>query len=93
MTLRNAFAEVMTEMTGRRILAALSFARDTADRMRVIVDNQPAVLNLRGNSGTTGVVRLWHDAYAVDMVDEREIVRLQSAANAAAQRNARWVYY
>lgn len=43
MTLRNAFGEIATEFTLRRLVDQLRFAKDSADRMRVIVDSAPQV--------------------------------------------------
>lgn len=52
MTLRNAFADLGTEYTLRKILRAVSFARDGADRLYVSISNQPPVTLQAGNANT-----------------------------------------
>lgn len=92
MALRNAFAEMFTERTGRLILAAVQYARDANDRMRVVVDsgtiNSVTLLN---GSATAGTYRLWNDPYTAFVVDQREIVRQQSLM-AGHQRRQKWSY-
>lgn len=92
MALRNAFADMFTERTGRLILAAVQYARDANDRMRVVVDsgtvNSVALLN---GSATAGTYRLWNDPTAAFTVDQREIVRQQSLM-AGHQRRQKWSY-
>lgn len=43
MTLRNAFEDLGTEGMLRKILRAVTFAKDNADRLSVAVGNQPVV--------------------------------------------------
>lgn len=52
MTLRNAFQDLGTEAMLRKILRAVSFAKDSADRIYVTVANQPPVSVYAGNTGT-----------------------------------------
>lgn len=48
--LRNAFDLLGTEGTLRNILRMVSVARDTSDRLRVIIDNVPQATVLAGNT-------------------------------------------
>jgi len=52
MGLRNAFEEIATERTLRKLLEHMRFAKDSSDRMRVTVDNQPSVTVWSNNTGT-----------------------------------------
>lgn len=53
MALRNAFEELGTEGTLRKILRAVQFAKDGADRMQVNVANQPTVSVNVANQGAS----------------------------------------
>lgn len=52
MALRNAFEGIATEGTLRRLLDQLRFAKDSSDRMRVVVDSAPQVTVWGGNSSS-----------------------------------------
>lgn len=51
--LRNAFDALATEGTLRQLVRQLLFAKDTQDRLRVIVDAQPAITIFSGNSSSS----------------------------------------
>lgn len=53
MALRNAFEELGTEGTLRKILRAVQFAKDSADRMQVVVSNQATVSVVAANQGNS----------------------------------------
>lgn len=62
MTLRNAFEDLSTESMLRKILRAVSFAKDSQDRMYVTVANVSPVNIYAGNSSTLQsgqVVPIW----------------------------------
>jgi hypothetical protein len=52
MTLRNAFEDLGTEAMLRKILRAVTFPRDTSERLQVVISNQPTVSINGGNVGT-----------------------------------------
>lgn len=43
MALRNAFAEIATEFTLRKLIEQTRFARDAADRLRVVIDSSATI--------------------------------------------------
>lgn len=93
MTLRNAFEEMATEGLIRRLMDQLRFARDSNDRMRVVIDNGPSVLVYTNNTSASLVnattqpapfsVSSWN---VMDAREEFRDITLQSFQN---QRN-RW---
>ena len=92
MALRNAFEDLLTERTGRLILAATNYARDINDRLRVIVDGgtiTAAQLYMNGSSSVT--YRLWNDPNAVYTVDQRDDMRQQSIQHGKISRQ-RWTF-
>lgn len=94
MALRNAFDALMTESMGRKILGAVSYARDINDRLRVTVDSGSVTVSggpYIAGSGAVGTHRSWYDPNATFMVDQREMMRQQSLAAAAASRQ-KWTY-
>lgn len=91
--LRNLADSMLTERTGRLILAAVNYARDSADRMRVIVDGGTVTagnLYMNGTTSTT-TYRMWNDINAVYTMDQREIQRQQSLINGEIARQ-KWAY-
>ena len=88
--LHNAFEGLMTDRTGRSIFNAVNFARDAADRMRVIVDNTLSTAHYMNNSSSV-TYRLWFDPNAVNTMDQREIERQASLRGGEASRK-RWTY-
>lgn len=97
MALRNAFEAMLTERTGRLILAAVQYARDANDRMRVVVDNTVPIsgtINANAqmqNSSTAGAYSLWNNPNAVYSIDPRETLMLQSRLLAETRRQ-KWSY-
>lgn len=57
MGLRNAFEEMATESTLRRLLEHMRFAKDASDRLRVSVDTMPqsTVYTANTSAGIQGV--------------------------------------
>lgn len=115
MSLRNAFANLLTEsVTGaveavlvkmdtrqsRQALVepprSLQYARDSGDRMRVIVENAQQVYTYAGNSGSSlngaGLVVLYGAAQAVFMVDERWQQAEQTLQSFNSVRAHRWEF-
>lgn len=90
MALRNLFDGLAEEGTLRKILGAVNFARDSADRMRVSVDagSSVAVYPYWGNAGnepsqwTTG---------AVFAMDARQMAAYAARTNSLQVRN-RWTF-
>lgn len=95
MVMRNAFEEMATERTMRLILAAVSYARDINDRLRVTVDNQVSTTVSAGpymnGSASAGTARLLYDVNATFTVDDRDEMRAATQHNARAARQ-RWTY-
>ena len=95
MTLFNAFSEVALEQTMRQILRAVSFARDSADRMRVVVDNQPAVTLQNGSSSTSlanAALTVSHFGNNTwNIIDQREVQTVAAMQNFQLQRD-RWTF-
>lgn len=96
MTLRNAFANLATEertdeVVGllRRLANNLSFSRDSSDRLRVILDNNPQVITYMANSSTAGTYAGLYSISGNMSVDPREPLRAVSRNNAHNIRN-RW---
>lgn len=93
MALRNAFEGLLTERTGRLILAATNYARDINDRMRVVVDSGSVTVNQQymNASSTAGTYRAWNDVNAVYVLDQREQHR-QNSLVAGEQSRSRWTW-
>lgn len=94
MALRNAFDNLATEGTLRRLLNNLNFSRTATDALRVNVDNTVTVtasLNMN-NSATAGSIPIWYSQPSVVSIDQREGVRAQYRANAIAIRTGRWTF-
>lgn len=94
MTLRNAFAEMLTERTGRLILAAVQYARTASDQMRVVVDSGSVTMSggpyMHGSS-TAATYQVWNAPAATYTVDQRETARQQSQMLAELRRQ-KWRY-
>ena len=94
MTLRNAFDNLGTESALRRIANLLTFARDSADRIRVAVDSGSIVVYARGTStniatdttGTPFLSTMWNAQ------DARETQRITMRPTADFVRKNRWTY-
>ena len=94
MALVNAFGGLGLEETLRQILRAVSFARDSADRLRVSVDNAPQSLVYMNNSstsfvGSTGTSPTYHTPSSWNSVDARVEIHELSQQNYQMTRN-RW---
>jgi hypothetical protein len=93
MGLKNAFEEIATEGLLRRLMDQLRFSKDNADRMRIIVDNQPTFSMLTGNT-TTSLVNAANSPLPFatnswNIMDAREPMRDQSLMAFQVTRN-RW---
>lgn len=92
MALVNPFGELGLEGTLRNILRAVTAAKDTADRYRMIVDNQPPVSVYMNNSTTSavsGTSVAYHVPSAWNVVDARVEIQELSQQNFQMTRN-RW---
>jgi len=87
----NILGETATEYTLRAVLRAVSFARDTNDRLRVVVDNQVSASIFQGNQnnniGQNNIAP--YNAGSWNVVDARDTARDIAVQNFQAQRS-RW---
>lgn len=95
MAQHSVLRDLAQDRTARLILAAVQYARDVNDRMRVVVDNTVSTATTAAyfNSSTSGIItpRMWYEAAAVLTMDQREIQRQQSLINGEIARQ-KWVY-
>lgn len=87
----NLFGELAMESTLRQVLRAVTYARDTADRMRVIVDSGTLTI-YNQNTSTSPNASTTPGPYTSstwNLIDQREIVRQQSEI-AFMQARQRW---
>ena len=95
MALKNAFANLGTENALRRIVNLLTFSRDSADRIRVVIDNQPAqtVYNRNTSTNMTADASVqYQTSSSWNSVDAREPLKLSHAARADFVKKNRWTY-
>lgn len=95
MALKNAFANLGTENALRRIINLLTFARDGQDRIRVSLDNQPAVTVYNRNSGsnmTNDISAQYQTNGSWNAIDAREPLKLNHAARSDFVKRNRWTY-
>jgi len=94
MALRNAFDNLGTESALRRIANLLTFARDSNDRIRVIVDSQPAVTvyNRNSSGSVQNSTQNYNDPSSWNNVDARDPLRQQYRTNANFTAKNRWTY-
>lgn len=101
MALHNAFGEVSSEETLRRLVNNINFSRDNADRMRVVIDvinagltTSSAVIGyIAGQAfGANSVVPLMYQTGSPNAVDARDPLRIQHRANMIAIQQGRWTY-
>lgn len=95
MTLRNAFDSLGTESALRRIANLLTFARDSADRIRVVVDSSITSLVYNRNSTTAtqgNTSNVWYNASSWSDRDGREEIMLQYKQRADFNKRNRWTY-
>lgn len=89
MALRNAFENVVTEGTLRRLLDQLRFARTSTDQLRVVIDSGATDLSAirwaNNNSFAT-----WYSTGAGNSMDQRENQRQIARANMLTARHSRW---
>lgn len=89
MTLRNAFEEMATEGTLRRILDNLRFARDINDRIQVVVSSGATdITAIRWGSNNSQAT--WYSTGAGSSMDQRENQRQLARANMLTARHSRW---
>lgn len=97
MALKNAFEGLATDSGLKRILNLLTFARDSSDRIRVVVDNQPAVTSLTYNRNSIGSMNgdtstTWQSGTSWNVLDGREPLKMQHAQRADFVKRNRWTY-
>ena len=93
MALRDAFDNLGTESALRRIANLLTFARDSNDRIRVVVDNSSVTVYNRASSGSLQNSTLaYNDGTSWNSVDARDPLRQQYRANAVNVARNRWTY-
>ena len=94
MTLRNAFDGLATESSLRRIANLLGFARDTTDRLRVVVESSAISLYNRssGNAVAGSDGGTWYNATSWNTVDSRDPLRWQHRNNFNYVRQTRWTF-
>lgn len=91
MTLRNAFDSLGTEGMLRRILSAVTFAKDTNDRLRVTVDSGTVSTLQQISWGANATWPTYYGVGSPNSVDQRDIYRTALRANAMQARQHRWV--
>ena len=92
MTLRNAFEELTTEGTLRRLLQAVSFARDANDRMRVVVDSGTISGLNQINWGQNNGQPNYYGTGSPNSMDMRDMYRMAMRTNAMMARHNRWTF-
>lgn len=94
MALRNAFDNLGTESALRRIANLLTFARDSNDRIRVVVDNSAITVYNRATSTnmTNDNASPYQSSTSWNATDARDPLRQQYRANANFTAKNRWTY-
>ena len=92
--IRNAFDNLGTESALRRIANLLTFARDSSDRIRTIVDSGTLTVYARASSSdlTNNNTGVPFSSVSWNAMDARETQRVAMRANADAVRRSRWTY-
>lgn len=90
MALRNAFEELATETTLRKLVSAVTFARDINQRLRVVVDGTAVTVGTQ-YFGSSNVVPVYYSTGAPMSMDARETQRLASIQAGQISRQ-RWTY-
>ena len=90
MALRNAFEGIGTEGTLRRILQAVSFARDANDRMRVVVDSGTISGLNQINWGQNNSQPNYYGTGSPNSMDMRDMYRQAMRTNMLLVRENRW---
>jgi hypothetical protein len=88
MSLRNAFENLATELKQdgiismlKLILKSTTYAKDSNDRMRVLVDNASTVHNRNSSVSLNSSAEPWHSASSWSTVDGRENAMIASNIN------------
>lgn len=89
MTLRNAFDGLTTDAMLRRVLNAVSFARDINDRLRVVVDSGTISGLNQINWGANLATPTWYSTGAPNSMDMREMQKAAMKNNVMMARQ-RW---
>lgn len=92
MALVNPFGSLALEETLRNILRAVTFAKDSADRVQVVVQNQPGMSVYNSNTSTSAVAGgspAYHTANTWNVVDGRVEIQELSQQNFQMTRS-RW---
>jgi len=92
MALRNAFENVATEGTLRRILQLVNFARDANDRMRVVVDSGTISGLNQINWGANNGQPSYYSTGAPNSMDMRDMYRQAMRTNVIQTRQNRWTF-
>lgn len=94
MALKNAFDNLSTEAAIRKLANLLTFARDSADRIRTIVDggsisvyNRNSSTALQGNDSPSAFSN-----HSWNMQDARETQKIQMKLNSDMIKRNRWTY-
>lgn len=95
--LKNAFDGIATESALRRIANLLTFARDSQDRIRIVVDSGTINNSVVYNRGSTTSMAsdastLPYSANSWNAMDGREPVKQQYRLNTIQVRNNRWTF-
>lgn len=92
--LRNAFDSLSTESALRKIASLLTFARDSLDRIRIIVDAGTISVYNRNSTTNMGgdVLPVPFTNHSWNAQDARETQRVQMRLNADFVRKNRWTY-
>ena len=90
MALRNAFSEMATEFTLRKLLEQMRFSKDASDRMRVTVDGAPQVTVYGANvNATLGTNIAPYSSSSWNIMDARAEMQEITQQNFIMTRN-RW---
>jgi hypothetical protein len=100
MALRNAFDNLATESSLRRLANLLTFARDSADRIRVVVDGgtiggtvQSNIFNVASTASPTGGNSSpYYSSVSWNSVDARESLRLSHTQRSDFVKRNRWTF-
>lgn len=89
MTLRNAFSDVVTETTMKRLFNALNVAKDGQDRL--LVNGNAGGFEVRGmNWGWHGGYPIRYGSGSPNSVDARDQLAAQTRSNFNNVRTNRW---
>ena len=92
MVARNAFENLATDSLLRRLLHAVSFARDSGDRMVVSLGASPTVIPTFTEWLNANVYAAMYSSGAPTSMDAREQQRVAARANVQQVRQGRWTF-